>query len=143
MRSELDNAWRILSNAEAARLDVRAMAHALGDYGSMLDLRGGKSAVGYLREAIQYASRLIGKDRGYLAMVENDLGNVVTRAGDPKEAQRLYRAAVDEYRKADAPGWTPAPVNQKRILDGDSETRHSERPRAMRRGQSDGQSWEA
>ena len=32
-------------------------------------------------------------------MVENDLGNVVTRAGEPKEAQRLYRAAVDEYRK--------------------------------------------
>ena len=87
------------NEAQRGNLDVRAMTHALGDYGSMLDHRGEQSARTYLREALQYASRLTGKDRAFVAFIENDLGNVASREGDSKEAERLYRAAIDEYRK--------------------------------------------
>jgi len=87
------------NEARRGHLDVRAMAHALGDYGSMLDHRGEPSAAPYLREAIQYASKLTGKDGAFLAGIENDLGNVVSRHGDSKEGERLYRAAIDQYRK--------------------------------------------
>jgi len=89
------------NQAKRGHLDVRAMAHALGDYGSMLDQVENNAAEPYLREALQYASRLTGKDRAFLAMIENDLGNLVSRRGDP-EANRLFRAAIDEYRRLPA-----------------------------------------
>jgi serine/threonine protein kinase len=89
------------NQAKRGHLDVRAMAHALGDYGSMLDQVENNAAEPYLREALQYASRLTGKDRAFLAMIENDLGNLVSRRGAP-EADRLFRAAIDEYRKLPA-----------------------------------------
>jgi serine/threonine-protein kinase len=85
--------------ARRGHLDVRTMAYVLGDYGSMLDQRGDKAAEGYLREALQYASELTGKDRAYVAMIDNDLGDVAYRSGDLNEAERLDRAAIDEYRK--------------------------------------------
>ncbi|MGB2901387.1 MAG: serine/threonine-protein kinase [Candidatus Acidiferrum sp.] len=85
--------------ARRGHLDVRTMAYVLGDYGSMLDQRGDKATAGYLREALQYASKLIGKDRAYVAMIDNDLGDVAYRSGDLNEAERLDRAAIDEYRK--------------------------------------------
>jgi serine/threonine-protein kinase len=85
--------------AQRGHPEVRAMAHALGDYGSMLELRDDKSAGAYLREALQYASRLTGMDRAFVAMIENDLSNVATREGHLKEAERLEREAIDEYRK--------------------------------------------
>jgi len=75
------------------------MAYVLGDYGSMLDQRGDKATEGYLREALQYASKLTGKDRAYVAMIDNDLGDVAYRRGDLNEAERLDRAAIDEYRR--------------------------------------------
>jgi tetratricopeptide (TPR) repeat protein len=75
------------------------MSRVLGDYGSMLDQRADKAAAGYLREALQYASHLTGKDRAYVAMLDNDLGDVAYRSGDLNEAERLNRAALDEYRK--------------------------------------------
>ena len=97
-RKEIDIERKL---ARRGRLDVRAMAHALGDYGSMLDQVENNAAEPYLREAFQYASRLTGKDRAFLAMIENDLGNLVSRRGGP-EADRLFRAAIDEYRKLPA-----------------------------------------
>jgi tetratricopeptide (TPR) repeat protein len=88
--------------AKRGRLDVRAMAHALGDYGSMLDLMETKGAEPLLREALHYASKLTGKDRAFVAMIENDLSIEVGRRGDAKESERLERAAIDEYRKLPA-----------------------------------------
>jgi serine/threonine protein kinase/Tfp pilus assembly protein PilF len=85
--------------AQRGHLDVRTMAYVLGDYGSMLDQRADKATAGYLREALQYASQLTGKDRAYVAMIDNDLGDVAYRSGDLKEAERLNRAAIDEYRR--------------------------------------------
>ncbi len=85
--------------AQRGHLDVRTMAFVLGDYGSMLDQRGDKATEGYLREALQYASNLTGKDRAYVAMVYNDLGDVAYRRGDLNESERLDRAAIDEYRR--------------------------------------------
>lgn len=85
--------------AQRGHLDAHTMAYALGDYGSMLDQTGDKAAEGYLREALQYASKLIGKDRAYVAMIDNDLGDVAYRSGDLNEAERLDRAAIDEYRR--------------------------------------------
>jgi serine/threonine protein kinase/tetratricopeptide (TPR) repeat protein len=85
--------------AQRGHLDVRAMAYVLGDYGSMLDQRADKATGGYLREALQYASKLTGKDRAYVAMIDNDLGDVAYRSGDWNESERLNRAALDEYRK--------------------------------------------
>ena len=81
------------------RLDVLMMARVLGDYGSMLDQRADKSAATYLQEALQYASKLTGKDRTYVAILDNDLGDVAYRRGDLDESERLNRAAIDEYRK--------------------------------------------
>ncbi len=86
-------------DAQRGHLDVRTMAYVLGDYGSMLDQRGDKATEGYLREALQYASKLTGKDRAYVAMIDNDLGDVAYRRGDLNEAERLDRAAIDEYRR--------------------------------------------
>ena len=40
-----------------------------------------------------------GKDRAYVAMLDNDLGDAAYRSGDLNEAERLKRAALDEYRK--------------------------------------------
>lgn len=85
--------------AQRGHLDVRTMAVVLGDYGSMLDQRGDKATEGYLREALQYASNLTGKDRAYVAMIDNDLGDVAYRSGDLNEAERMDRAAIDEYRR--------------------------------------------
>lgn len=88
--------------AQRGHLDVRSMAHALGDYGSMLDLMETKAAEPLLREALQYASKLTGKDRAFVAMIDNDLANEAARHGDRKESERLLRAAIDEYRKLPA-----------------------------------------
>ena len=85
--------------AQTGHLDARAMAHVLGDYGSMLDQRGDKATEGYLREALQYTSALTGKERTYVAMIDNDIGDVAYRRGDWKESERMGRAAIDEYRK--------------------------------------------
>jgi eukaryotic-like serine/threonine-protein kinase len=85
--------------ARRGHLDVRTMAFVLGDYGSMLDQRGDKATESYLREALQYASKLTGKDRAFVAMLYNDLGDVAYRSGDLNEAERVGRAAIDEYRK--------------------------------------------
>jgi serine/threonine protein kinase/tetratricopeptide (TPR) repeat protein len=79
--------------------DALTVARVLGDYGSMLDQRADKSAKGYLQEALQYASELTGKDRAYVAILDNDLGDVAYRSGDLNESERLNRAALDEYRK--------------------------------------------
>jgi eukaryotic-like serine/threonine-protein kinase len=84
--------------AQRGHLDVRTMAHVLGDYGSMLDQRGDEHTEGYLQEAMQYASKLTGKDRAYVAMIDNDLGDVAYRKGNLDEAERMGRAAIDEYR---------------------------------------------
>ncbi len=75
------------------------MTHALGDYGSMLDQTADKNAGSYLQEALQFALRLTGKDRVYVAMMHNDLGDIAYRQGNWKEAERENRAAIDEYRK--------------------------------------------
>ncbi|HYL84065.1 MAG TPA: serine/threonine-protein kinase [Candidatus Angelobacter sp.] len=85
--------------AQNGHLDARLMAHALGDYGSMLDQKADQAAEGYLKEALQYASLLTGKDRISVAILDNDLGDVAYRRGDLKESERLNRAAIDEYRK--------------------------------------------
>jgi serine/threonine protein kinase len=85
--------------AQHGHLDVLTMARVLGDYGSMLDQRADKAAAGYLREALQYASKLAGRDRTYVAILDNDLGDVAYRSGDLNESERLNRAAIDEYRK--------------------------------------------
>lgn len=84
---------------QRGHVDVRTMAYVFGDYGSMLDQLADHDAEGYLREALQYASKLTGKDRTYVAMLYNDLGDVAYRRGDLDEAERLGRAALDEYRK--------------------------------------------
>ena len=65
----------------------------------MLDYVENDAAVPLLREALQYASRLTGKDRAILAGIENDLANEAARHGDGKEAERMNRAAIDEYHK--------------------------------------------
>jgi eukaryotic-like serine/threonine-protein kinase len=85
--------------AQRGHLDVRTMAFVLGDYGSMLDQRGDRATEGYLREALQYASKLAGKDRAFVAMLYNDLGDVAYRSGDLNESERMDRAALEEYRK--------------------------------------------
>jgi eukaryotic-like serine/threonine-protein kinase len=85
--------------AQSGHLDVRAMTHALGDYGSMLDQTADKNAGSYLQEALQYALKLTGKDRVYVAMMHNDLGDIAYRQGNWKDAERENRAAIDEYRK--------------------------------------------
>ena len=85
--------------AQRGHLDPRAMAHALGDFGSMLDQRADSAAEGYLQEALQYTSALTGKERTYVAMIDNDLGDGAYRRGDWKESERMNRAAIDEYRK--------------------------------------------
>jgi serine/threonine protein kinase len=84
---------------QRGHVDALTMARVLGDYGSMLDQRADKGAAGYLREALQYASKLTGKDRAYVAILDNDLGDVAYRSGDLNESERLNRAALDEYRK--------------------------------------------
>jgi serine/threonine protein kinase len=80
-------------------VDPLTMARVLGDYGSMLDQRADKAAKGYLQEALQYASKLTGRDRTFVAFLDNDLGDVAYRSGDLDESERLNRAALDEYRK--------------------------------------------
>jgi serine/threonine-protein kinase len=85
--------------ARRGHLDVRSMGHALADYGSMLENVEDNAAGPYLREALQYATKFTGKDRGSLAMLYNDLGLEADRHGDRKESERMYRAAIDEYRK--------------------------------------------
>jgi eukaryotic-like serine/threonine-protein kinase len=91
--------------AQRGRLDIRLTAYALGDYGSMLDQEGSNAAGTYLQEALQYASRFRGKDRAYVAMLYNDLGDVAYRGGDLKGAERFNRAALDEYRKLPGGGY--------------------------------------
>ncbi|HEY6269240.1 MAG TPA: serine/threonine-protein kinase [Candidatus Acidoferrum sp.] len=84
---------------QRGHVDNLTMARVLGDYGSMLDQHADKAAAGYLREALQYSSKLTGKDRTYVAILDNDLGDVAYRSGDLNESERLNRAALDEYRK--------------------------------------------
>jgi eukaryotic-like serine/threonine-protein kinase len=84
---------------QRGHLDVRTMAITLADYGGLLDQRGDKEAEGYLREGLQYASKLTGKDRVIVAMLYNDLGDVAYRRGDLNESERMGRAAIDEYRR--------------------------------------------
>ena len=86
--------------AQRGHLDARTMAHVLGDYGSMLDQRADKATGDYLREALQYASHLRGKDRVFVALLYNDLGDIAYRTGDLNESERLGRLALEEYRKA-------------------------------------------
>jgi len=81
-------------------LDTRAMAYTLGDYGGLLDQMADKDAESYLREGLQYARQLTGKDHVIAAMLYNDLGDVAYRKGDMNEAERMGRAAIDEYRQA-------------------------------------------
>ena len=57
------------------------------------------NVIGNIREAVQYASKLTGKDRAFVAMLYNDLGDVAYRSGNLNEAERLDRAAIDEYRR--------------------------------------------
>jgi serine/threonine protein kinase/tetratricopeptide (TPR) repeat protein len=85
--------------AERGDLDVRAMAYTLADYGGLLDQKADKDAESYLREGLQYARQLTGKDRVIAAMLYNDLGDIAYRKGDLNEAERMGRAAIDEYRK--------------------------------------------
>ena len=85
--------------AQRGNLDVRMMAYVLGDYGSMLDQLADSGAEPYLREALLYASKLTGKDRTYVAMLYNDLGDIAYRSGDLDKSESLNRAALDEYRK--------------------------------------------
>jgi serine/threonine-protein kinase len=88
--------------AQRGHLDIRGMAHALAGYGGMLDSLENDAAVPLLREGLQYASKLAGKDRAILAGIENDLANEVSRHGDRKESERMNRAAIDEYRRLPA-----------------------------------------
>jgi serine/threonine protein kinase len=85
--------------AQRGHLDVRTMAYVLGDYGSMLDQKADNNAEGYLREALQYTSTFTGKDRTYVAMLYNDLGDIAYRAGDLDKSESFGRAALDEYHK--------------------------------------------
>lgn len=85
--------------AQRGHLDNRTMAYVLGDYGGMLDQQGDKAAGDYLREALPHASQFTGKDRAFVAMLYNDLGDVAYRRGDLKESERFNRAALDEYRR--------------------------------------------
>ncbi len=85
--------------SQSGPVDALTMARVLGDYGSMLDQRADKAAKAYLEEASQYASKLTGKDRTFVAFLDNDLGDVAYRSGDLNESERLNRAALDEYRK--------------------------------------------
>lgn len=87
------------NQAQKRNLDDRTMAYVLGDYGSMLDQKGDNAAEGYLQEALHYTSKLSGKERAYVAMLYNDLGDVAYRRGNLDDAERLNRAALDEYRK--------------------------------------------
>lgn len=87
------------NQAQKRNLDDRTMAYVLGDYGSMLDQKGDNAAEGYLQEALHYTSKLSGKERAYVAMLYNDLGDVAYRRGNLDEAERLNRAALEEYRK--------------------------------------------
>jgi tetratricopeptide (TPR) repeat protein len=86
--------------AKSGHLDVRAMAYTLADYGGLLDQKADKEAEKYLREGLQYARQLSGKDHVIAAMLYNDLGDVAYRRGDLNESERMGRAAIDEYRKA-------------------------------------------
>jgi serine/threonine protein kinase len=85
--------------AQRGHLDVRTMAYVLGDYGSMLDQKADNNAESYLREALQYASTFTGKDRTYVAMLYNDLGDIAYRGGDLDKSESFGRAALDEYHK--------------------------------------------
>ena len=85
--------------ARLGHLNVRVMTQVLGDYGSMLDQTADKKAGSYLQEALQNALKLTGKDRVYVAMINNDLGDIAYRQGNWKQAERENRAAIDEYRK--------------------------------------------
>ena len=87
------------AEARRGRANVLSLAHALGDYGSMLDQRGDSATAPYLQEALVYASQLTGKERAYVAMIYNDLGDVAYRSGDLSGSERFNRAALDEYRK--------------------------------------------
>ena len=78
--------------------DASVMAYSLGGYGGMLDRQNDAAAEPYLREALQYASGFQGKDRAFVAMLDNNLAHVAFRNGDLKESERLQRAAIDEYR---------------------------------------------
>lgn len=86
--------------AKRGNLDTRTMAYTLADYGGLLDQMADKDAESYLREGLQYSHQLTGKDHVIAAMLYNDLGDVAYRKGDLSEAERMGRAAIDEYRKA-------------------------------------------
>jgi tetratricopeptide (TPR) repeat protein len=85
--------------AQRRHLEVRNMAYALGDYGSMLEQRSDHAAEGYLQEALRYASTFTGRDRAFVAMLDNDLSEVAYGRGDLDKAEYYLRAALEEYRK--------------------------------------------
>lgn len=64
----------------------------------MLDQRGEDAAVDYLRQALPYTAQFRGKDRAFVAMLYNNLSHAAYRKNDLPEAERLNRAALDEYR---------------------------------------------
>jgi tetratricopeptide (TPR) repeat protein len=75
------------------------LAYALADYGAMRLTRNEPTAGACLREALKYSSAFTGKERTVVAMLYNDLGNEASQRGDRDESERLYRAALEEYRK--------------------------------------------
>jgi len=90
------------AQARSGHLNAASLAYALGGYGGMLDGISKPEAEAYLKEALPYTSGFTGKDRAFVAMLHNDLGNVAYRRGDLDEAERQLRAALDEYRKMPA-----------------------------------------
>jgi len=88
--------------AKQGHLNAASMAYVLGGYGGMLDGISKPEAEAYLKEALQYSSAFSGKERVFVAMLHNDLGNVAYRRGDLDESERRQRAALEEYRKLPA-----------------------------------------
>ena len=72
----------------------------VGNLGALFELKGDvRAAESYYREALEYSSKLTGKERAMVAILDTNLGNLSFRRGDLDEAERLQRAAVEEYRK--------------------------------------------
>ncbi len=84
------------------RGSLKNLAHALADYGGMLDQRNDRSAEGYLREALKYSSAFTGKERVFVAVLYNDLSNEASYRGDEEESERCLRASLQEYQKLPA-----------------------------------------
>ena len=71
----------------------------VGTLGALFEIKGEPGvAQTYYREALQYASPLKGKERATVAILDINLGNLSFRRGDLDEAERLQRAAINEFR---------------------------------------------